>query len=72
MPEPKIMTPFPEEITEAKRIPNGWVYRIAGRFSPDEPVPAEAIVGAWHVDADGNIIGAFIPNERYDSKRWPA
>ena len=26
--------PFPEEIQEAKRHPNGWVYRIADQFGP--------------------------------------
>jgi hypothetical protein len=68
---PKIVTPFAGEIAEAKRTPGGWVYRIAGKFGPRDRVPPEAIVGAWKVDADGNISGDFINNKNYDPKRWP-
>lgn len=63
---PKNEIPFPEEIEEAKRNPNGWVYRISGHFEPDETVPPEAIIGAWAVDGSGSIVGPFIPNEKYD------
>ena len=72
---PKIVIPFPGEIAEAKRTPErtpgGWVYRIAGKFGPQDRVPPEAIVGAWKVDADGNRSGDFINNKNYDPKRWP-
>jgi hypothetical protein len=68
---PKFVIPFPGEIEEAKRTPGGWVYRIAGKFGPKDRVPPEAIVGAWKVDADGNISGDFINNKKYDPKRWP-
>jgi hypothetical protein len=61
--------PLPGEIEEAKRTPNGWVYRIAGSFAPDEDIPAESIVGAWKVDASGNIIGDFISNMDYNPTR---
>lgn len=64
-------TPFLEEIEEAKRVPNGWVYRIAGNFKPSDAVPPEAIVGAWKVNAEGRISGDFIANAQYDSQRWP-
>src|SRR4051812_1204472 len=57
--EPEVK-PFAGEIEEAKRYPNGWVYRIAGNFAPDSAVPAEAIVGAWQVDSQGRIAGDFI------------
>jgi hypothetical protein len=63
--------PFPGEISEAKRTPNGWVYRIAGRFRPNDQIPKEAIIGAWQVDADGNIVGDFVKNENYDANKWP-
>jgi hypothetical protein len=43
----EVEKPFREEIEEAKRTPNGWVYRIAGRFGPADAVPPEAVVGAW-------------------------
>lgn len=64
-------TPFPGEVEEAKLTPGGWVYRIAGKFGPKDRVPPEAIVGAWKVDANGNISGDFIENKNYDPKRWP-
>ena len=63
--------PYPGEIQEAKSHPNGWVYRIAGRFGPNDGVPPEAIVGAWKVDAGGRIVGHFIENKKYDPVRWP-
>lgn len=67
-----IEDPFPGEIEEARRTPNGWVYRIAGRFEEGEDVPPEAIVGAWKVDADGRIVGQFKRNVNYDRDRWPS
>lgn len=63
--------PLLGEIEEAKRNPNGWVYRIAGTVAPDESVPPEAILGAWKVNANGRIVGGFIANEKYDPQRWP-
>ena len=65
-------TPLPGEVEEAKRTPGGWVYRIAGKFAPKDRVPPEAIVGAWKVDANGNISGGFVENKNYDPKRWPS
>lgn len=70
--KPETNKPLSGEIEEAKRNPNGWVYRIAGRFELNERVPPEAITGAWKVDPLGNIIGDFVENENYDPKRWPA
>lgn len=63
--------PYPQEIEQAKMNPNGWVYRIAGKFSETESIPPEAIVGAWQVDADGNISGGFQRNSKYDTKMFP-
>lgn len=59
------MRPMPGEIEEAKKQPNGWVYRIKGSFRPEEAVPPEAVVGAWKVDASGRISGDFIPNPKH-------
>jgi hypothetical protein len=61
------------EITEdviqaATSNPGGWVYKIDGVFGPDEDVPPEAVVGAWQVDASGNLTGEFIANAKYQSK----
>ena len=50
---------------EAKANPNGWVYEIDGAFRPEDGVPPEAIIGAWKVDGDGNIVGELIPNPNY-------
>lgn len=60
-----------EEIIQAARAnPNGWVYKIAGQFGPQDYVPPEAVVGAWKVDANGQLTGEFAenPNYRPDTK----
>ena len=67
-----LVQPLPGEIQEAKRHPNGWVYRIAGSFNDNEKIPPEAIVGAWKVGAGGDIEGQFVRNENYDPIRWPS
>ena len=65
-----MIEPLAEEISEARGHPNGWVYRIAGGFSATDTVPPEAIVGAWKVNAAGEITGQFVANARYDPERW--
>jgi hypothetical protein len=52
-------------VAEAKTRPGRWVYEIVGSFARDEAVPASAIRGAWRVDENGEIVGAFIPNSNY-------
>ncbi len=59
------VNPEPAEIEEAKRNPNGWVYRISGQFGATERIPPEAIVGAWKIDENGDIVGEFIPNPKF-------
>lgn len=54
-----------EVVQAATSNPNGWVYKIEGAFGPDEDVPPEAVVGAWKVDASGNLTGEFIVNPKY-------
>jgi hypothetical protein len=63
--------PHVGEMEEARRHPNGWVYRIARNFGPDASVPPEAIIGAWKVDGEGSIVGEFIHNDKYDPFKWP-
>jgi hypothetical protein len=63
--------PYPGEVDEAKRHPNGWVYRIASTFQRNEAVPPEAIIGAWKVGPDGRIVGEFIRNLKYNPEKWP-
>lgn len=58
--------PTPGEIEEARKFPNGYVYRISGHFDPNGFVPPEGIVGAWKVDENGRITGGFIPNAKFD------
>lgn len=52
-------------VAEAKRHPNGWVYQIEGSFGPNDAVPPQCIVGAWSVDAHGELTGEFKPNPNY-------
>jgi hypothetical protein len=59
------MEPSPEARAQARRHPNGWVYQIDGMFGSDDVVPPEAIVGAWKVDENGEIVGEFVPNPKY-------
>ena len=60
--------PHPGEIEEAKKWPNAQVYRIKGKFGPEEAVPREAIVGCWKVDGEEKIVGDFITNPNFDPK----
>jgi hypothetical protein len=64
-------TPPPSAIAEAIQHPGGWLYEIGGGFDPDAEPPAEAVVGAWRVEA-GKIVGDFIPNPDHDATRFPA
>jgi hypothetical protein len=51
----------------AKGVPNGYVYKIEGGYTENEFTPAGAIVGAYQVDGNGNIIpGSFRENPNYD------
>jgi hypothetical protein len=54
-----------EVLSSAKANPNGWVYKIEGDYGPNDAVPPEAIVGAWKVDASGNLTGEFVTNPKY-------
>jgi hypothetical protein len=59
------MEPPPEARVEAKRNPNGWVYATDARYGRTEHIPPAAIIGAWKVDAAGEIVGDFIPNPKH-------
>lgn len=56
-----------EVIRAARENANGWVYKIEGAYGPTEYVPPEAIVGAWKVDENGNLVGEFLPNPKYQT-----
>lgn len=60
----------PEEIIRQARLqPNSWVYQIDGNYGASDDVPPEAVMGAWQVDGDGNIVGEFLPNPNYGEKQ---
>jgi hypothetical protein len=55
-----------ELLEQARKTPNGWVYKIEGIYSEHEFTPPGAIVGAWQVDSYGKIIEeSFRPNPNY-------
>ncbi|MFD9888388.1 type VII secretion system-associated protein [Amycolatopsis sp. NPDC059027] len=49
----------------ARANPNSWLYVIDEAFDPNGPVPSWAVVGAYPVNADGDIVADFHPNDRY-------
>ncbi|MGH3449961.1 MAG: type VII secretion system-associated protein [Haloechinothrix sp.] len=49
----------------ARENPNSWLYVIDEALEPDGDVPPWALVGAYPVDGDGNIVEEFHPNEQY-------
>ncbi len=57
--------PPPAAIEEARRTPNGWVYKIDAAYDVSGDIPPEAIVGAWKVDENGEISGEFLENPNY-------
>lgn len=62
--------PHKPEITDgmranAKANPNSWLYVIDEAFDPDGPVPSWAVVGAYPVNGDGEIVEDFHANDRY-------
>jgi hypothetical protein len=59
------ITPSPDVIRQAKARPNGWVYQIEGRFSNEQRIPPDAIIGAWEVNELGQLTGRFVDNPRY-------
>lgn len=49
----------------ARANPDSWLYVIDEAFDPGGRVPSWAVVGAYPVNADGEIIEDFHPNDRY-------
>ncbi|MET0135784.1 MAG: type VII secretion system-associated protein [Kibdelosporangium sp.] len=63
MPQPPDITP--EMRASAKTNPNTWLYVIDPMFESQVDVPPWGVVGAYPVDATGEIEDAFQPNDRY-------
>ncbi|GAB3485654.1 type VII secretion system-associated protein [Amycolatopsis cihanbeyliensis] len=49
----------------ARANPNSWLYVIDEAFDPNGRVPSWAVVGAYPVNAAGDIVEDFHPNDRY-------
>jgi hypothetical protein len=49
----------------ARQRPESWLYVIDPAFDPDGEVPPHGVVGAWWVDASGEIGGEFKANPNY-------
>jgi hypothetical protein len=67
---PKPTTPKKPKITREMRAnaranPNSWLYVIDEAFDPSGRVPSWAVVGAFPVNAAGDIVEDFHPNDRY-------
>ncbi|HWD02192.1 MAG TPA: type VII secretion system-associated protein [Amycolatopsis sp.] len=55
----------PEMRANARANPNSWLYVIDEAFDPAGPVPSWAVVGAYPVNATGDVVEDFHPNDRY-------
>ncbi|NIJ14864.1 hypothetical protein FHU38_005272 [Saccharomonospora amisosensis] len=55
----------PEMRANARANPGSWLYVIDEAFDPSGRVPSWAVVGAYPVNSDGEIIEDFHPNDRY-------
>jgi hypothetical protein len=55
----------PEMRASAKSNPNTWLYVIDSLFESEADVPPWGVVGAYPVDAGGEIEDDFQPNEKY-------
>jgi hypothetical protein len=49
----------------ARANPNTWLYVIDEAFDPNGRVPPWAVVGAYPVNADGDVVEDFHPNDQY-------
>jgi hypothetical protein len=56
---------------QARQNPGGWVYEIGRGVDLAGRIPPAAIVGYWKVDANGEIVGDFVPNPGHDPDRYP-
>ncbi|TLW93203.1 type VII secretion system-associated protein [Saccharomonospora piscinae] len=55
----------PEMRANARANPNSWLYVIDEAFDPHGNVPSWAVIGAYPVNAGGEIIDDFHFNDRY-------
>lgn len=63
-PDP-VVPPVTDELRErARESPNSWIYSVDRAYDAEGTVPPYAILGAWPVDAHGEL-GAFTANVGY-------
>lgn len=66
MTEQRGVPPLTDELRARGRgAPGTWLYAVDPAYDPAGAVPPEGIVGAWRVDARGEITDAFEHNPRY-------
>jgi hypothetical protein len=66
MTQHRSVPPVTEELrARARSAPGTWLYAVDPAYDPAGRVPPEAIVGAWPVDARGEIGRTFQHNPRY-------
>jgi hypothetical protein len=58
--------PYPAELAQAAtENAGGWVYDIDPAFNHTNPVPREAIIGAWRIGLNGSPNGEYVANRHY-------
>ena len=55
----------PALVQDARSRPGEWLFDVDRTYPADQPVPPEAIRGAWKIGADGRITDEFTSNARY-------
>lgn len=64
---PKVPRVTPELLEEARMHCSGWVYAIDPAYDRHGDVPFSGILGAWKVDAFGNL-GEYWMNPEYEPR----
>lgn len=52
----------------ARRAPNNWLHVVDPAHDTTGGVPAEAVIGRYLVDAQGEITDQYVPNPRYQPR----
>ena len=55
----------PSLVRDARSRPGEWLYDVDRLYPADQPIPPEAIRGAWRIGTDGRITDEFTPNTRH-------
>lgn len=52
----------------ARRAPNNWLHVVDPAHDSTDSIPAEAVIGRYLVDAQGEITDQYVPNPRYQPR----